>query len=100
MYMTFGVNPESAKAFPGHPHGSIPHASTGETTEISRTEVRLCGSLFTVTILVVAAVFIITVLPVVLGLPGYWPLPVLSFVALLLKASRQSTLRRFHYRRA
>ncbi|WP_371790313.1 hypothetical protein OG285_05430 [Streptomyces sp. NBC_01471] len=60
----------------------------------------MCGSLFTVTILVVAAVFIITVLPVVLGLPGYWPLPVLSFVALLLKASRQSTLRRFHYRRA
>ncbi|MFJ4971132.1 hypothetical protein [Streptomyces sp. NPDC088755] len=68
--------------------------------EISRTDVRVCGSLLTVTILIIVAVVIVAVLPAPPGLPDYWPLLGLPFVALLLRASRQSMLRRVHYRRA
>ena len=97
--MTFGSNREPGQASPGYPHGSIPPVSTGETTEVSQTDVRVHGSLLTVVILVIVAVVIVTVLPVPPGLPGYWPL-VLPFVAVLLRTSHGSALHWVHYRRA
>lgn len=97
MGMTSGVNRESGKASPGFPHVSIPLAGAGETTGISRTDVRVCGSLLTAAILVIVVVLVITVLPAPPGLPEYWPLA-LPFVAVLLRASRGSVLHRVHYR--
>ncbi len=97
--MTFGVNPQPAKASPGYPYGSIPPASANETAAVSRTDVRVYGSLLTVIILVLVAVVIITVLPVSPGLPEYWPLA-LPFMAVLLKASHGSVLHRVRYHRS
>ncbi|MEV8289695.1 hypothetical protein [Streptomyces niveus] len=95
--MTSGVNRESGKASPDYPHGSIPLPSAGETSWISRTDVRVYGSLLIVAILAIVAVVIVIVLPAPSSWPGYWPLA-LPLVAMLLRASRGSVLHRVHYR--
>lgn len=97
MSMTSGVNRESSKASPAFPHVSIPLAGARETTGISRTDVRVCGSLLTAAILVIVVVPITTAFPAPPGLSDYWPLA-LPFVAVLLRASRGSVLHRVQYR--
>lgn len=89
-----------------YPHGIIPPVGADETTKVSLTDVRVCGSLFGLLVLVSVIVVIVLVRP---SWPEMlvWPKSapcllasgLLTCVTVVLKASQRTRIHLFRYRR-